>query len=750
MSVSLSFGPALSFTLTLNISLSHTYFRSPSPSFAQVLEPGTLQAPGVPGGGAGCLLPALDMLNHHHDAAMLWRNDSNRLAFVTPRALSSGTQVYNNYGAKGNEELLAGYGFCLPDNPHDTLALQLRWPHAVFPPRAAAFLAGAIAGANAAAAHASAQASGVLREESQHAEGSSPITSEESQHAEGSSSTTIALASEPQPRLRFTLRGVGEDLAGTVPQVATLLLPSDTVAGWTRHSEFAATDLLTVSEQLSALAQLRHRFETSAATTAMPLQGEAFVVPEARSRAAALYRASQARVAERLTALATTQALTTVKTLAAADRTYKGPTLGTIASRMASGESTQLRLSTLATQRQVAAVLAAFVGLDADLLLALVLCMREEALGSYGNTVRSLNVSIDTQINNNITDSPLPWPRSTALPVPHVPPIARTRWRQWQQAQETSLSDLLAPEVCAMLLATGCFDPSRLTRAAVERRLWYVHSRGVATPDGELCLISALDDVPRHAVATLEMHTDAESDALVLTCFGRPLADVVDDVTTASLPAVLPLADMAGIPWDTGAMVLAHAAIPWGVCSGGIQTWAVVADEATSRAQVETGTNDACSTTAGGVAADSATVVTPSDCEDSEVAATTGVEPAAAATKVVTRGANADSTAEAGSLQTTEGAEDSEAADSSEDEAFLQIFIGNTRRTLCALQSDIQADCWQHLRQVMEDDTAAADAHAARNPSDALAVNCAALAALAKAEMEIVLRARGVCASGGD
>jgi len=28
-------------------------------------------------------------------------------------------QVFNNYGPKGNEELLRGYGFCLVDNPVD-------------------------------------------------------------------------------------------------------------------------------------------------------------------------------------------------------------------------------------------------------------------------------------------------------------------------------------------------------------------------------------------------------------------------------------------------------------------------------------------------------------------------------------------------------------------------------------------------------------------------------------------------------
>ncbi|GJN87614.1 hypothetical protein Rhopal_000569-T1 [Rhodotorula paludigena] len=40
----------------------------------------------------------------------------------------SGEQVFNTYGAKSNEELLLGYGFVLPSNPADFLALKLSLP----------------------------------------------------------------------------------------------------------------------------------------------------------------------------------------------------------------------------------------------------------------------------------------------------------------------------------------------------------------------------------------------------------------------------------------------------------------------------------------------------------------------------------------------------------------------------------------------------------------------------------------------
>jgi hypothetical protein len=36
-----------------------------------------------------------------------------------------GEQVFNNYGPKSNEELLLGYGFTLPHNPDDVVALKL-------------------------------------------------------------------------------------------------------------------------------------------------------------------------------------------------------------------------------------------------------------------------------------------------------------------------------------------------------------------------------------------------------------------------------------------------------------------------------------------------------------------------------------------------------------------------------------------------------------------------------------------------
>jgi hypothetical protein len=39
--------------------------------------------------------------------------------------VDGGAEIFNNYGAKPNSELLLGYGFTLPDNPDDTIVLRI-------------------------------------------------------------------------------------------------------------------------------------------------------------------------------------------------------------------------------------------------------------------------------------------------------------------------------------------------------------------------------------------------------------------------------------------------------------------------------------------------------------------------------------------------------------------------------------------------------------------------------------------------
>lgn len=94
------------------------------------------------------LLPGVDTLNHSpHGVKVSWLSDvvKRTVSIVIDEAvpasasarsilchpaytLPSDQQVFNTYGAKSNEELLLGYGFVLPSNRSDTVALKLSVP----------------------------------------------------------------------------------------------------------------------------------------------------------------------------------------------------------------------------------------------------------------------------------------------------------------------------------------------------------------------------------------------------------------------------------------------------------------------------------------------------------------------------------------------------------------------------------------------------------------------------------------------
>ena len=74
------------------------------------------------------LFPGVDTLNHSPPSKMLWLKEADRLTLITEQPISAGKQCFNNYGPKSNEELLLGYGFVIPDNPADLLAVKLGKP----------------------------------------------------------------------------------------------------------------------------------------------------------------------------------------------------------------------------------------------------------------------------------------------------------------------------------------------------------------------------------------------------------------------------------------------------------------------------------------------------------------------------------------------------------------------------------------------------------------------------------------------
>lgn len=82
------------------------------------------------------LLPVVDLLNHLPSAHVEWGLEAkdNRNYFVLRSdAVKENAQIFNNYGMKGNEELLLAYGFCLENNASDVSALRIKVPPLLLP-----------------------------------------------------------------------------------------------------------------------------------------------------------------------------------------------------------------------------------------------------------------------------------------------------------------------------------------------------------------------------------------------------------------------------------------------------------------------------------------------------------------------------------------------------------------------------------------------------------------------------------------
>ncbi|OAJ39683.1 hypothetical protein BDEG_23513 [Batrachochytrium dendrobatidis JEL423] len=66
-----------------------------------------------------CLFPILDMFNHKRGYRVEWRMTEKGVSFITPDGICKGSELLNNYGPKGNENLLSNYGFVIENNPED-------------------------------------------------------------------------------------------------------------------------------------------------------------------------------------------------------------------------------------------------------------------------------------------------------------------------------------------------------------------------------------------------------------------------------------------------------------------------------------------------------------------------------------------------------------------------------------------------------------------------------------------------------
>lgn len=74
------------------------------------------------------LFPMQDIANHSNDAHVDWAFDAGRFGITVNDTIEAGAEVFNNYGPKTNDELLLGYGFCIPNNPYDGVLLTLKAP----------------------------------------------------------------------------------------------------------------------------------------------------------------------------------------------------------------------------------------------------------------------------------------------------------------------------------------------------------------------------------------------------------------------------------------------------------------------------------------------------------------------------------------------------------------------------------------------------------------------------------------------
>ena len=50
------------------------------------------------------LVPIMDMLNHRPNRPVTWLKSSNTITFIAETAYEANTEIFNNYGPKGNEE----------------------------------------------------------------------------------------------------------------------------------------------------------------------------------------------------------------------------------------------------------------------------------------------------------------------------------------------------------------------------------------------------------------------------------------------------------------------------------------------------------------------------------------------------------------------------------------------------------------------------------------------------------------------
>ncbi|KAF2261615.1 SET domain-containing protein [Lojkania enalia] len=82
----------------------------------------------------GVLFPIIDILNHDVNAKVGWDFvESQSFSLKVFTDVEAGAEIYNTYAPKANDELLMGYGFCIPDNPVEQSTIVARTPPGLIP-----------------------------------------------------------------------------------------------------------------------------------------------------------------------------------------------------------------------------------------------------------------------------------------------------------------------------------------------------------------------------------------------------------------------------------------------------------------------------------------------------------------------------------------------------------------------------------------------------------------------------------------
>ncbi|KAJ2812436.1 hypothetical protein H4S07_001402 [Coemansia furcata] len=73
------------------------------------------------------LMPLLDMTNHYPQTIVTWTICDDGIGFSNAGVIEPGQHIVNDYGEKSNEELMLGYGFCVPQNPISCFHIKLNY-----------------------------------------------------------------------------------------------------------------------------------------------------------------------------------------------------------------------------------------------------------------------------------------------------------------------------------------------------------------------------------------------------------------------------------------------------------------------------------------------------------------------------------------------------------------------------------------------------------------------------------------------